>query len=176
MSYSLRIVTRVPVAPITAESFQPFGRLVAVGATAGASANQGTATRYDFCADLVSTRPAARLNLSVFRSAPRALPFEVRLLERHPCSTQVFVPMSVTRYLVCVAPSGADGGPVVAGLQAFLCTGQQAVAYAPGTWHHPMVALDAPSDFTMLAWEDGSALDCEVRELDAASWRLVVED
>jgi ureidoglycolate lyase len=29
-----------------------------------------------------------------------------------------------------------------------------------GVWHHPILALDGPADFVMLAWEDGSALDC----------------
>ncbi len=168
-------MTHLPLAPLTAEAFAPFGRVVEVGGGAASSANQGTATRYDFCADLVSSRPGARLNLAVFRADARALPFEVRLLERHPCSTQVFVPMAVGRYLVCVAPTGPDGAPALDGLQAFLCGGRQAVAYAPGTWHHPMVALDAPSDFTMLAWEDGTPLDCEVRQLPEAAWRLVAE-
>jgi hypothetical protein len=28
-----------------------------------------------------------------------------------------------------------------------------------------MVALDGPGDFAMLAWEDGTALDCDVLQL-----------
>lgn len=151
--------------PLTADAFLPFGRVVSAGLQAGSSANQGTAVRFDFCTDLVTTRPAARANLAVFRSVAKSLPFDVVLLERHPCSTQAFIPMVVARYLVCVAPTGADGQPVVDQLRAFLCAPGQGVAYAPGTWHHPMVALDGPGDFAMLAWEDGTALDCEVLQL-----------
>jgi ureidoglycolate lyase len=151
--------------PLTAAAFAPFGRVVSAGLQPGSSANQGTAVRFDFCAELASTRPASKPNLAVFRSVPKSLPHEVVLLERHPCSTQVFVPMIVSRYLVCVAPTLPDGGPDLSGLQAFICAPGQGVAYAPGTWHHPMVALDAPGEFVMLAWEDGTALDCEVREL-----------
>jgi ureidoglycolate lyase len=73
--------------------------------------------------------------------------------------------MVVSRYLVCVAPTRADGAPELDGLTAFLCGPGQGVAYAPGTWHHPMVALDTLAEFSMLAWEDGSAGDCEVRQL-----------
>jgi ureidoglycolate lyase len=151
--------------PLSAEAFAPFGRVVTAGLQPGSPANQGTAVRFDFCAELASTRPQARPNLAVFRSVPKSLPHEVLLLERHPCSTQVFIPMIVSRYLVCVAPTLPDGGPDVALLRAFLCGPGQGVAYATGTWHHPMVALDAPGEFTMLAWEDGTPLDCEVREL-----------
>ena len=151
--------------PLSAEAFAPFGQVVSAGLQPGSSANQGTAVRFDFCADLQSTRPGARANLAVFRSVARTLPYEVTLLERHPCSTQVFIPMLVSRYLVCVAPTLADGGPDVARLMSFICFPGQGVAYAPGTWHQPMVALDEPGEFTMLAWEDGTALDCEVRSL-----------
>jgi ureidoglycolate lyase len=159
---SLRVVQAVP---LSAEGFLPFGRVISAGLTAGSSANQGTAVRFDHCTPLETTRPGAKPNLAVFRSVAKALPFEVVLLERHPCSTQVFIPMVVSRYLVCVAPTGPDGAPLVAELKAFLCGPGQGVAYAAGTWHHPMVALDSPGDFSMLAWEDGTPLDCEVRQL-----------
>lgn len=158
-------VIELTAAPLSADGFAPFGRVVSAGLTAGASANQGTAVRFDFTTDLVSTRPGAKANLAVFRSVAKALPFDVVLLERHPCSTQVFLPMVVARYLVVVAPTAADGGPLLEGLRAFTCLPGQGVAYAVGTWHHPMVALDAPGEFAMLAWEDGTALDCEVRRL-----------
>jgi ureidoglycolate lyase len=32
-------------------------------------------------------------------------------------------------------------------------------------WHHPIIALEAPAEFAMLAWEDGSPGDCVVRQL-----------
>ena len=161
------MVRELKAVPLSADAFAPFGRVVSAGLHPGSPANQGTAVRFDFCADLQSTRPGARPNLVVFRSVALTLPHEVKLLERHPCSTQVFIPMLVSRYLVCVAPNLADGGPDVAGLVAFIGVPGQGVAYSTGTWHHPMVALDEPGEFTMLAWEDGTALDCEVRALDA---------
>lgn len=155
-------MTSLAAVPLTAEAFAPFGRVISAGLTAGVSANQGTAVRFDHCAELTSTRPAAKPNLVVFRSTPRSLPFDVRLLERHRCSTQVFVPMIVSRYLVCVAPDLADGTPDLSRLRAFVCAPGQGVAYAPGVWHHPMLALDAPGEFAMLVWEDGTPVDCEL--------------
>ena len=157
----------VKAAELTPEAFAPFGQVVSAGLRPGASANQGTAVRFDFCADLLSTRPQAKPNLAVFRSEAGSLPHRVALLERHPCSTQVFLPMIVTRYLVCVAPTLPGGGPDVDALVAFTCAPGQGVAYAPGTWHHPMVALDQPGEFAMLAWEDGTPRDCEVQPLAA---------
>jgi ureidoglycolate lyase len=164
---------------ITAEAFAPYGRLLSVDA-AGASiaANQGSARRYDWAIDLENRRPHARLNVAVFRCAPRAFPFSVVLLERHAHSTQLFVPMTVDRYVVLVAGRGET--PDLEALQGFIVPGTCGVAYAPGTWHHPMIALprrgtDADSLFSASMWEDGSSDDCETVELPEGAWRRLVE-
>jgi len=146
--------------PLTVAAFAPFGAVVSAGLQQGQSANQGTAVRFDFCAAVTSSRPAARGNLAVFRSRQKSLPFDVKLLERHPCSTQAFVPMVCTRFLVVTAPTAGDGSPDAAGIVAFVCGPGQGVSYDVGVWHHPIIALDGDADFAMLAYEDGSALDC----------------
>ena len=86
--------------PLSVAAFSPFGFVVSAGLKAGSSANQGTALRFDRCAELVTTRPQASPNLAVFRSTQKTLPFSVTLLEQHPCSTQTFLPMVCTRFLI----------------------------------------------------------------------------
>jgi ureidoglycolate lyase len=151
--------------PLTREAFAPFGDVIGLELSGGSSANQGTATRFDRIAQLTSTRPGAQPNLAVFRSVAKALPFEVRLLERHPCSTQMFAPLACRRFLVVVCPDDARGEPDLSGLRAFVCGPGQGINYRPNVWHHPIIALDGPAEFLMLAWEDGTALDCEERSL-----------
>jgi ureidoglycolate lyase len=153
--------------PLTREEFAPFGDVIGLELGGGSSANQGTAIRYDRVAQLTSSRPDAQPNLAVFRSVAKALPFEVRLLERHPCSTQMFMPLACRRFLVVVCPEDARGEPDLPRLRAFVCGPGQGVNYRAGVWHHPIIALDGPADFLMLAWEDGSARDCEERPLSA---------
>lgn len=150
---------------LTAEAFKPFGDVVSAGLRPGASANQGTAVRFDWSAALTNLRAEAKPNLAVFRSVAKELPFTVKLLERHPFSSQAFLPMKCARFLVCVAPSLADGSPDVANLSAFVCGPGQGINYAPMVWHHPIIALDEPAEFAMLAWEDGTSADCEERPL-----------
>lgn len=162
---SARVVT---ARPLTAEAFAPFGQVISAGLSEGSSANQGTAVRFDWAAQLENARGGARPNLAVFRSQPQQLPREVLLLERHPHSSQAFLPLVCARYMVVVAPDGAGGGPDVARVQAFLCAPGQGINYRRGVWHHPMIALDAPADFAMLAWEDGTAGDCQEQALAAA--------
>jgi len=151
--------------PLSVEAFAPFGDVVSAGLKAGAPANQGTAVRFDHCAPLINARAHAKANLAVFRSVPKTLPFEVKLLEKHPHSTQVFLPMRCSRLLICVAPALLGGAPDVSQLKAFLCEPGQGISYNADTWHHPMVALDEAAELAMIAFEDGSPDDCIVYPL-----------
>lgn len=153
--------SHVKAEPLTAASFQPFGQVVSAGLKAGAAANQGTAVRFDWCAELVNRRPGAKPNLAVFRSTPLIFPLQIKLLERHPENTQAFMPMLVSRFVIIAAPDLPDGKPDVARLRAFLCQPGQGINYNAGVWHHPIIALDQPAEFAMLAWEDGTQRDCE---------------
>ncbi len=152
-------------AALTKEAFAPFGDVVSAGAQGGVAANQGTAQRFDFTCALHNDRPRSRANMVAVRCVPVALPLELKLLEQHPHSSQTFIPMIVSRYLVCVAPTGADGLPQLDGLKAFIGQPGQGINYRPGTWHHPLVVLDGPAHFAMLVWEDGTQQDC-------VEWRL----
>lgn len=95
--------------------------------------------------------------------------FKVEILERHPFTTQTFSPLGLskddaTKFLVLVAPSlplserdigmavpwssgntgvklPGRGLPDLSKIKAFLADGNQAVTYAAGTWHAPMVVL-----------------------------------
>lgn len=152
--------------PLSVERFAPFGQVVSAGQGDGVSANQGTAVRFNRAATLVNARPGATPNLAVFRSMPKELPFALRLLEKHPHSTQLFAPLVASRFLVCVAPKLADGSPDPLLIRAFLCGPGQGINYRADTWHHPILALDAPAEFLMLAWEDDGPQDCVERWFD----------
>ena len=152
-------------APLDVGVYAPYGAVVSARAEPGRDANHGTAEAWDALATLESTRPAAHATASLFRCAPLQTPtLPVRWLERHSCATQLFVPMNAGRYLVVVARGGDAPDP--SSLAAFVATGAQAITYAPGVWHHPMVALDRPIDFVNVLHVDGTARDCDERTYD----------
>jgi ureidoglycolate lyase len=148
--------------------YAPFGAVVSARDAASArSANHGTALAWDALATIESLRGAeARCTASLFRCAPlEASRLVVGRLERHPRSTQMFAPMRASRFLVVVALGARDETgrevPDLATLAAFVVEGPQAITYAPGVWHHPMVALDLEADFVNVIFADGTAEDCE---------------
>jgi ureidoglycolate lyase len=162
--------------PLVPDIYAPYGQVIMASPRGepGTPANQGTARRFDHLAALDDLRPGrAALNVSVFRCAPRErFPVTIALLERHPRSTQMFLPMNARRYLVIVALG--DDRPDLGSLAVFVASGAQGVTYRPGVWHHPMIALDTEVDFTCLVFEDGSQDDCDVVQLDEAQHAEIV--
>jgi ureidoglycolate lyase len=148
----------VPIEPITRARYASYGHVVAPEGPC-VSANQGTAKRYDRACEVANLRPHAYLNVAFFRCQPRASgTFALEMLEKHPHSEQLFVPMNASRFVVVVAQGGDAPDPET--MRAFLVDGRTAVSYLPGVWHHPILGLDHETDFTVLVWEDGSAEDC----------------
>lgn len=104
-----------------------------------------------------------RVIVSIFRGQPRALPFSVHMMERHPLASQAFIPMSGKSYLVVVAPAGEQ--PKVEDLKVFLAGGDQGVNYATGVWHHPLLALEGVCDFIVID-RSGPGHNCDEVQLD----------
>jgi ureidoglycolate lyase len=158
-------VIALTVEPLTREGFAPFGDVIAAeGAQQAYAINSGTTQRFHDLAEIDTTRDGGRTIVSLFRAQPRELPFVVTMLERHPLGSQAFVPLSARPYLVVVAtdPSATP--------RAFLARDGQGVNYRPGTWHHPLLALDAVSDFLVID-RAGPGNNCDEVEL-AETYKL----
>ncbi len=163
----------VRVRPLTRERFAPFGEVIEAGHPEQRRiVNDGTAERFHDLAN-IDPGPQGRAIVSIFRSRPRELPLPLVSMERHPLASQAFVPLSGRRWLVVVAPAG--GPPVAEGLVAFLASGEQGVNYAPGVWHHPLIALDAPSDFLVVD-RSGPGENCDETVLDRPARVETVDD
>jgi len=133
---------------INKEAFAPYGELIACDGAMTYQCNQGRAIRYhDLLKNLDITDKSGKVGLSIYKSVPSPIPFEVEVMERHPLGTQAFIPMTKdhqSRYLVAVAPAG-DFNPAL--ITAFIVQGQVGINYKKGIWHLPIVALDGDMDF-----------------------------
>jgi ureidoglycolate lyase len=148
---------RLTPAPLTAEAFAAYGQALEMPAQAG---------RQDFAARVVNGRASAQPNFALIRVEPAPLPLTIDTIERHPASSQAFVPLDGGRYLVVVMRQGLDGGPDPAQAKAFVATEHQAINYDAGVWHVGITALERPTSFCMVIFEDGSPDDCHFRQLE----------
>ncbi|WP_370160880.1 ureidoglycolate lyase [Limimaricola soesokkakensis] len=132
--------------PLTRAAFAPFGDVIeAAGApdkiiNAGLCGRHHDLARLDFGSD-------GRAGISVFDAKPRALPYTLDLVERHPDGSQAFIPLSLASFLVIVAPDedGRPGRP-----RAFVTTPGQAVNLLRNTWHGVLTPLEAPGLFAVV--------------------------
>ena len=130
-------------------AFQPFGDVIeASEAGLHFSINGGFAERFHDLARIDVNTQGGRPIISIFKAKPRQFPLQLLRLERHPLGSQAFIPMSSRPFLVVVALASPELDPQQ--LRCFLAAPGQGVNYARGTWHHPLIALDAPSDFLVL--------------------------
>jgi ureidoglycolate lyase len=146
-------VKRITARPLDADAFRPFGEVIeSDNARSIRLINGGTTTRFHEVAPVEVGK--GRAILSIFRGKPFAPPLAIRMMERHPLGSQAFVPLSPRPYLVVVAEDagGRPGEPV-----AFLAEAGQGVSYPPGAWHHPLIALEAVSDFLVVDREGEGA-------------------
>jgi ureidoglycolate lyase len=145
--------------PLTAEAFAPYGDVL----------EAPTAPGRRYVGDgLANRRAGAATSLSIATIAPTdAGALRTDMLERHVFSSQTFLPLSVSRYLVIVAPDAAGGGPDGTQARAFVARAGQGITYHAGTWHHGMTVLDQPAQFAVLMWRAGTSDDEEFVPLGA---------
>lgn len=135
------------IRPLTAETFAPFGDVIEARPETMRLINGGTTERFHALAAPEVAGEGARLIINIFRGQPRAFPYRLDMMERHPLGSQSFSPLGGRPYLVVVSPDegGRPGRP-----QVFLARSDQGVNYRRNTWHHPLMAVGEVSDFLIV--------------------------
>lgn len=155
---------QLPIRPINAAAFAPYGWLADADGATGRPINDGSSQRIDGVGELQLTAAGGTPCLALFRASPRDARGPWWQLERHRLGTQTFVPMGGARCVVLVALG--DPRPDERTLAAFAVAGHQAVTLRAGTWHHGLIAPEG-GDFVVIE-RRADAVDCELVTLDGA--------
>ncbi len=138
-------MTKITTQPLTATAFAPFGDVLELKDVPDKIINQGLCGRHHDLAEMAFTE--GRAGLSLFNAQPRALPYKLDMVERHPDGSQAFIPMTPAPFLVIVA-SDNDGTPEQP--VAFLTASGQAINFHKNTWHGVLTPLTAPGLFAVV--------------------------
>ncbi|CAJ97237.1 Ureidoglycolate lyase [Cupriavidus necator] len=133
--------------PLTKAAFSPFGEVIEASPGAFHHINEGMVERYHDLAVVDALALGGKAGISIMRAKPYVLPLEVVFLERHPLSSQAFIPMKPTSFIVVVAPRGVSVD--AAEVRAFIAKPGQGINYAPGVWHHVLLPTEA-CDFVVV--------------------------
>ena len=135
----------IKIRPLTKEDFAPFGDLLDISGEPDKIINQGNCGRYHNRAGLDFIDGAA--GISLFDAKPRALPYELKMMERHPLGSQAFIPMNYAPFLIIAAldNGGTPGLPM-----AFLSISGQAINFHRNVWHGVLTPLHGPGLFAVV--------------------------
>jgi ureidoglycolate lyase len=132
--------------PLTKAAFAPFGDVIEIDGATHYGINQGFAERFHDLARIDTGADGGETIISFFVAEPRPLPIEIKLMERHPISSQAFYPLQDRPWLVVVAEDPLSPQS----LRAFQASGRQGVNYARNVWHYPLLVHDAASRFLII--------------------------
>lgn len=169
--------------PLTIDSFAHYGSIISPDEEvskldeSAKNANQGTAIKLLKKSQVENPLDQKTPNWNIFRCFSQShlkTPLQyargpidaavvnhpIRVLEKHPYSSQTFLPMGCLAqdigYLIVVALEDPETQkPDISTVRSFLCKGNQAVTYGAGVWHAPMIVVGAREyiDFGVLIYE-----------------------
>jgi ureidoglycolate lyase len=160
------MMKKLAIEPLTRAAFKPYGDVIELDGAKQIPINLGTTTRFHDLCNVDVTDEGGHAIVNLFRGQPRVLPFECKMMERHPLGSQAFIPLDDRPYLVVVAPAGEL---VESEIRAFVTKGWQGVNYAKGVWHHPLLALEKVSDYIVVD-RGGEGKNLNEQDLKESLW------
>jgi ureidoglycolate lyase len=136
----------LPIAPLTNAAFAPFGEVIETKDAKPKLINDGFARRFDGLARIDVAAEGGAVNISLFSGSLRPSPILIKVMERHPLGSQLFMPLNEKPWLVVVCTDPR----LPASYRAFSASGEQGVNYARNTWHHPLLVLTDLSPFLVV--------------------------
>ncbi len=163
-------IQELQLQPLTQMAFAPFGEVIEAVGEASYWINDQQTERFH-ALSLATASPAlnqqgaVNVGMSIFRNqVVLHLPAAIHMLERHPLGSQAFMPLAGQSFVIVVAKPLNEVQPDEAEIYAFLSNGRQGVNYHAGVWHHPLMTLEAPSDFLVVD-RIGKGHNCDVHQL-----------
>ena len=125
---------------INRSNFAMYGDLISTNDVNPMDINAGYAKRFDNLANVDTSNDGGKTVVSIFSALKRTFPMKIDMMEKHPLSSQAFIPMKETTFLSFVAPLGKS--PEINKIQSFIVPPKTGINYKPGIWHFPLISTE----------------------------------
>jgi len=125
---------------INRSNFAVFGDVISTIDINPMDINAGYAKRFDNLAELNTSKDDGKTIVSIFSALKRTFPMKIDMMEKHPLSSQAFIPMKETTFLAFVAPPGEF--PEINKIQSFIVPPKTGINYKNGVWHFPLISTE----------------------------------
>ncbi len=132
---------------INKQNFSEFGQLISTKDIKGENINSDTSKCFYDLANIEIFGENNQSRINIFKAKKRTFPLEINMLENHPFSSQAFIPLQNTSFIVVVAPISKV--PNLNLLQAFKVPSEEGVNFNPKVWHFPLIAIEDSNFLTI---------------------------
>ena len=132
---------------INKENFLKYGQLITTKNIKGENVNDNTSKSFYDLVDIEILGENRECRVNIFKAKKRIFPLKLEMLENHPFSSQTFIPLKDTIFIVVVAPISKV--PDLNKLEAFKVSDQEGVNFKPKVWHFPLIATEDSNFLTI---------------------------
>ena len=132
---------------ITKKNFSQFGQLISTKDLKSENINSDTTKSFYDLVDIEILGENNQCRINFFKAKKRQFPLEINMLENHPLSSQSFIPLQNTSFIVVVAPISKI--PDLKLLEAFKVSLEEGVNFKPKVWHFPLIAIEDSNFLTI---------------------------
>ena len=132
---------------ISKDNFSQYGQLISTQDIEFQNINEKTTRSFYDLVNIEIYGEDKQCRVNIFKSIKRNFPLEINMLENHPLSSQAFIPLQKTNFIVVVAPISKE--PDVNHIEAFHLFPDEGINFKPKVWHFPLIAIENSNFLTI---------------------------
>ena len=131
---------RYEINKITYDNFSEFGDFINPFGKIGEDINLNTTKSYFDLANIEILGDDSNVRLNLFDAKKRLFPLSINMLENHPFSSQIFLPLGAHPFYIIVSP--ASKKPIIEDIKIFKIDQGNGVNFKPQVWHFPLISIE----------------------------------
>jgi len=143
----LNNIMNLQIKKISKDNFSKYGQLVSTKDIESQNINEETTKSFYDLVNIEIYGDDKKCRVNIFKSIKRNFPLEVNMLENHPLSSQAFIPLQKTNFIVVVAPISSE--PDINLIETFLISPEEGINFKPKVWHFPLIATENSNFLTI---------------------------
>ena len=132
---------------ISKDSFSQYGQLISTEDIDSQNINEETTKSFYDLVNIEVYGDDKLCRVNIFKSQKRTFPLVINMLENHPLSSQAFIPLQQTDFIVVVAPISHN--PDINLIEAFHVSPEEGINFKPKVWHFPLIATEDSNFLTI---------------------------
>ena len=143
----LNNIMNLQIKKISKDNFSKYGQLVSTKDIESQNINEETTKSFYDLVNIEIYGDDKKCRVNIFKSIKRNFPLEINMLENHPFSSQAFIPLQKTNFIVVVAPISNE--PDINLIETFLISPEEGINFKPKVWHYPLIATENSNFLTI---------------------------